>query len=76
VAGPGICPIFVPPSPKNAPEWRELHLAGVAKLADASGLGPGVERRAGSIPVTRTIAELKGKRSLSVPGSIGEFGDR
>ncbi len=30
------------------------HLAGVAKLADASGLGPGVERRAGSIPVTRT----------------------
>ena len=42
--------------------------AGVAELADALDLGSSVFGRRGSSPLSRTVCEVPGHRSLDVPG--------
>lgn len=42
------------------PKYRYAFVAPVAKSVDAPDLGSGVEKRAGSIPVGRTILPLQG----------------
>ena len=53
---------------------KVLTAAGVAKLADAPGLGSGVFGRGGSSPATRTILFLEGKKPSNILKGNDVFG--